>query len=84
MSFVLRALEFHPVQCAVISSPTDIRLASMVTRYVIRKGSEDTAHQVAREIAEETNAPVLVVGSADLLDAVYRNGDRESIGGADA
>jgi hypothetical protein len=76
---VLNALRITPVICAVISNVMDAELAMVCGSKVITAGSEIEAHRVAMQIALDSNWPTLVIGEANLLDAVYADGTKQEV-----
>jgi hypothetical protein len=76
---VIHALSITPVQCAIISDPLDCNLAIELSPSVVRAATDKDALALAALLAEDSKRPVLVVGEADFLDAVYKDGKREAI-----
>lgn len=76
---ILQALNITPVIAAVIHDVCDTDLALMFTTQLFRCKTESASCEIALTIAEEHSFPVLVVGTADLLDAVYRDGQRKAV-----
>jgi hypothetical protein len=76
---VIHALSITPCQCAVISDVLDASLALELSASVLRAATDKDALALAVLIAEDSKRPVLVVGEADFLDAVYGDGRREAV-----
>lgn len=68
---IMRALGITPVWCSIVSDPRDSELAISFAPQVLRSENDTVAIELARRISREQNQPVLVIGEADLLDAVY-------------
>jgi len=77
---ILRALSYTPVHCAVISDVLDAEFALSLCTEVILAKSEADSVSVALAIQEQTTYPVLIIGTADVLDAVFVDGKREKVG----
>src|SRR5690242_20554396 len=69
------ALSITPITVAIVSDPADVPLALELTPSVLRACCEEEALEMAMTIGTENRA--LVVGEADVLDAVYSDGRRE-------
>jgi len=76
---VLDALKITPVFCSIISDPVDVSLALSLSNELIRTDSSEAAFSTARNIGSKSPRPPLVVGEADLLEAVYADGRREKV-----
>jgi hypothetical protein len=73
------ALSITPCQAVVISEYGDAEVAWKFAPMVMRAESELLALSLAREWAIRTGRPLLVIGKAELLDAVYKDGHVESV-----
>lgn len=76
---VLRALSITPCQAAIVTDLLDTKLAFSVAPDVIHAINDEQALLLARKVVEEIRRPVLVIGVADFLDAVYSDGTREAV-----
>jgi len=74
------ALSITPCQAVVISDTNDASTAMRYAPMVLRADDDVTALAVAREWALKTGRPLLVIGAADFLEAVYPDGHTETIG----
>lgn len=74
------ALCLTPCQAVVISDLQDASIAWNFAPMVMRADSEFIALTLAREWAIRTGRPLLVIGKAEFLDAIYRDGHVESVG----
>ena len=73
---VLDALDGHRHTTAIISRMTDAELALNISQTVIRADSDEDATNTATILSAEGALPVLVVGKADFLDAVFPDGQQ--------
>lgn len=73
------ALSVTPCQAVVISDLQDAATAWSFAPMVMRADSDFLALKLAREWAERTGRPLLVIGKAEFLDGIYRDGHTESI-----
>jgi len=73
------ALSLTPCQAVIITDLHDAEIAWIFAPMVMRADSELLALSLARETATRTGRPVLVIGKAELLDAVYKDGHIESV-----
>lgn len=73
------ALSLTPCQAVIVSDLRDAEIAWNFAPMVMRADSELLALSLARETATRTGRPLLVIGKAELLDAVYRDGHIESV-----
>ena len=73
------ALCITPCQAVVISDLQDSHVAWNFAPMVMRADSDFMALTLAREWAQRTGRPLLVIGKAEFLDAVYRDGHTESV-----
>jgi hypothetical protein len=76
---VIHALSLTPVQAVVISDVHDASLALELCPSLLRAGSDEDALVVAAAMAKDMSRPVLVVGEANFLDAIYASGRREAV-----
>ena len=76
---ILRALNITPVFSALISDVNDAALGLMFSPQVMRCTTEAASCEVALAMSAENNMPILVLGTADVLDAVYRDGSRHAV-----
>jgi hypothetical protein len=76
---ICNALFLTPCQAVVISDLADAEAAWKFAPMVMRADSEFMALTVAREWAQRTGRPLLVIGKAEFFDAVYRDGHTESV-----
>lgn len=76
---VMDALSITPCVAVVISDLEDAKVAWNFAPMVMRAETELLALQVARHWAEKTQRPLLVIGKADFLDAIYFDGHIESL-----
>lgn len=74
------ALCMTPCQAVVISDLQDASIAWNFAPMVMRADSEFMALTLAREWATRTGRPLLVIGKAEFLDAIYKDGHTESVG----
>lgn len=72
-------LSFQPIACVLISAVADAQLALKISGSVIRKNNEADALQAAKDIFSQTGHTSLVVGIANLLEAVYEDGTKEQV-----
>jgi len=73
------ALSLTPCQAVVISDFSDEPQAINLAPVVLSAHSDELAVEVAREWAEKTSRPLLVIGKSELLDAVYPDGHQEPV-----
>lgn len=78
---VMVALSITPCQAAFISTPQDAALAWNFAPQVICADAEETALSLAQRWATDVGRPMLVIGEADCLDAVFADGHREALVG---
>jgi hypothetical protein len=76
---VLRIMRITPCFLAVISRVQDAALGLSVAPDVANAASDEDALALAKKMAIEIERPVIVVGEADFLDAVWADGRRESL-----
>jgi hypothetical protein len=76
---VIRTLAITPIHCAIVSDIHDVELARQFSELVFRCNTPEDAIANAVTIFKEVDMPVLVVGEAGLLDAVYVDGKREAM-----
>lgn len=76
---VLDLLRITPCQAAVISNPLDVALAVTVANEVYSAKSDSEALRLAKEWADLTGRPLLVIGDAKFLDAVMADGTRTTV-----
>ena len=76
---VLQTLRITPCCCAVISNILDAEWAFQLTPGVLRADTEEKATEMATEIALEYRRPVMVLGEADFIDAIWSDGTRSPI-----
>lgn len=76
---VLYTLRITPCCCSVISNILDAQLALQLTPGVRRTNTEDEAIDTAKAIALEYNRPVMVLGQADFIDAIWSDGSRSPV-----
>lgn len=70
-------LAITPCQAVVISDLRDAGVAWRFAPMVMRADDEFMAITMAREWATRTGRPLLVIGKAELFDAVYKDGHIE-------
>lgn len=75
--FIADALGITPISVVVISDVADMELATQMNSPVLRTWSPEEALELAMAICD-TDRP-LVIGDAVLLDAVYRDGRKETV-----
>jgi hypothetical protein len=73
------ALSLTPCSAVVISDLHDAETAWIFAPMVLRADDEIMAIALAKEWAARTSRPILVIGKAELLDAVYKDGHVESV-----
>jgi hypothetical protein len=73
------ALSITPCQAVVVSDFADAPIGLRFAPMVIRSDDDVTALAVARHWALSTGRPLLVIGQADFLDAIYPDGHTESV-----
>jgi hypothetical protein len=76
---VIHALSITPCRCAIISDVLDCKLALVMSANILMAATDKDALGLAALMSEEMRAPVLVVGEADFLDAIYADGRREAV-----
>src|SRR6267378_4516400 len=76
---VLRVLGMTPIYCTLVHSVYDYELARAFGEQIVRTDSEQDSIKLGLEWAEQTGMPCLVIGTAERLDAVFANGNRESV-----
>jgi hypothetical protein len=76
---ILNALSITPVYCSIVSDIHDAELALSFASHVLRCKTEGDSCVVALAVSAEHKLPVLVVGTADVLDAVYSDGRRHPV-----
>lgn len=76
---ILNALNITPVYTAIISDIHDAELGLCFSAQVMRCQTEDSSCEVARAMSQEQRMPILVVGTADILDAVFIDGHKEQV-----
>ncbi len=74
---VALALSMTPVDVAIISDVADTALARELGNVLLMVDTSEQALQTALELS--ANCLPLVIGTADLLDAVYADGRREAV-----
>jgi hypothetical protein len=78
-ALVLQALRITPVFAALVSDIRDAQLAITFAPQVLRANTEEDAYKVALAISAEKQMPCLILGTANFLDAVYHDGQREQV-----
>lgn len=73
------ALSLTPCQAVVISDFSDEPQAVHLAPVVLSANSDSLAVELARDWAEKTGRPLLVIGKSELLDAVYSDGHQEPV-----
>ena len=73
------ALTLTPCAAVVISDLQDAKIAWAFAPMVLRADTDLLALQLARQWAVKTQRPLLVIGKAEFLDAVYFDGHTESV-----
>lgn len=76
---VLQYLSITPVCSVLVTDTRSIDIARQFSESILRVASEDEAISLALKVFEETNQPVLVVGSAGLLKAIYQDSSTEEL-----
>jgi hypothetical protein len=76
---VLDYLRITPVMCAIISDLLDGELALRLSNEVIRTNDDEHAREVANLISTDLQRPCLVLGEANFLDAVFKDGHIEGV-----
>jgi hypothetical protein len=76
---VLHTLRITPCCCSVISNILDAAWAEQLTTGVLRADDEMKAIELAKGIALEYRRPVMVLGEADFIDAIWPDGSRSPI-----
>jgi hypothetical protein len=72
-------LSITPCQAVFISNHIDAELALHFSDQVFSADSEALAILLAKRWAEDIGRPMLVVGDAEFIDAVFPDGHREAI-----
>lgn len=73
-------LQITPCRCAIISDYRDSRFASeFCSEGVIHVATEQEALILATKFVNENIRPILVIGNASVLDAIYDDGIRETL-----
>jgi hypothetical protein len=68
------AFNISPVCCSIITTIYDIELAHIFCPDVIQTTTLENAHQLAKQLAENTGQPVLIIDEIEYLDAYYNDG----------
>jgi hypothetical protein len=76
---VMSALRITPVHAAIVSDHRDAQLGLQLAPHLMLAEDEKSACMFAAKLARESGRPLLVVGEADFLDAVYPDGKREAL-----
>lgn len=76
---VRQALSVTPIVCAIISSPMDAEHAHTFSEEIVSVIKAADAHILAKQLADRTGQPVLIVGDADVFEAQYPDGTKENI-----
>lgn len=76
---VRASLSITPCQAVFISKTEDHDLAWRFSDQVMMAVDEETALLLAKRWATDIGRPMLVVGTAALLDAVFADGKREAL-----
>lgn len=79
VDLVRRVLGITPIYCTMVSNILDYELARKFDQQLVRTNSQEDSISKAIEIAKEVKMPVLVIGSAGMLDAIYEDGNKEEI-----
>lgn len=74
---VQSALALTPCHAAFIGSPLDHDYALNFTEQVICAENPENVDTLAKEWAERIGRPMLILGCAEILGAVYQNGNFE-------
>jgi hypothetical protein len=78
---VLNALSITPICCVITGNAQDVGLALSFASEItlLQRSSMDSAVQTAKQIGSTSPRPPLVVGEADILDAVFSDGHKEQV-----
>lgn len=77
---VIDALRIHPVGCAVISRDADQDTAALICGTVLRVLDDKQAIETALWASEHVGqGSVVIIGGEVPLEAVYQDGQRETI-----
>lgn len=76
---ILQVLSITPISSAIIHDVLDADLALAFSPQVLRCATEEDSHQVAMKMSQDSKMPVLVVGTAEVIDAVYPGGRRVKV-----
>lgn len=77
---IVRIIRITPIYCIVVLELVDLPFAQLIDESIVRiTDPEPAAIEVAKEWAEQVGQPVLVLGTAEKLDAIYADGTREAI-----
>ena len=74
-----RALGITPVAAAIVSDLRDSSLAFHFAPSVQHVDNDQDALTLAGQLSAEVGRPLLVIGEADFIDAVYPSGRREAL-----
>jgi hypothetical protein len=73
------ALSLTPCHAVIVSDLRDSEIAWNFAPVVMRADNEFVALTLAHETATRIGRPVLVIGKAEILDAIYKDGHKESV-----
>ena len=76
---VRQALSLTPIVCAIVSSPLDAEHAHTFSEEVFSVSSAADTHLLAKQLADRTGQPALIVGDADVFESHYSDGTKEKI-----
>jgi hypothetical protein len=76
-SFIAAALKITPINIAIVSDVADVSLALEFCSSILRVADNELAMKTAMSISQ--TARPLVIGDADVLDAVYPDGKTEPV-----
>ena len=77
--YIKDVLSITPIVGAIISDQRDYPLAMMFTDSVLHAETPERAQELAIELVEQDGVLPLVIGQADMLDAIYPDGRKESV-----
>jgi hypothetical protein len=76
---ILQVLAITPVSSAIIHNILDADLALAFSPQVLRCATEEDSYRVALKFSQDSKMPVLVIGTAEVIDAVYSDGRRVKV-----
>lgn len=81
VEWIKHALSLTPCVCAIYSDVYDAELSARLCPWIVRASDSRNAESMAMRLWLQVKMPSVVVGGAEILDAVFLGGARASIGG---